>query len=72
LQDTGRLAEAQSLSRRHLEIFLQFTVATNHKHPHLDAATKNYATLLEAMGCSPAQIHAQLQEVGRPFGMQLG
>jgi hypothetical protein len=44
LQATDPLAEAESLTRQYLEIFLQFTVATNHKHPRLDAAIKNYAT----------------------------
>jgi len=56
LQATDRLAEAEPLMRRHLEIFLRFTVITGHEHPHLRAALGNYAGLLEAMGRSQAEI----------------
>jgi tetratricopeptide (TPR) repeat protein len=72
LRATNRLQEAEPLMRRVLEPLLQFTAATDHKHPHLQAGILNYITLLQQMGHSPAQIHAQLQEVLRPFGMQLG
>ena len=50
LQDANRLTEAEPLSRRALEIFLQITHATGHEHPHLLAATNNYAGLLAKMG----------------------
>jgi tetratricopeptide (TPR) repeat protein len=63
LQATNRLADAEPLSRKHLEIFLQFTAATGHEHPHLSAAIDNYVGLLEEMGRSPAQIHAQLEGI---------
>ena len=45
------------------EIFLQFTAATAHEHPHLSAVIANYSVLLEEMGRSPAQIRAQVKEV---------
>jgi hypothetical protein len=48
--------------RRVLEIFLQFTAATGHEHPHLSAAIANDSVLLEEMGRSPAQIRAQVEE----------
>jgi hypothetical protein len=35
LQATNRRSDAEPLSRRHLEIFLQFTADTGHEHPHL-------------------------------------
>jgi hypothetical protein len=63
LQATNRLSDAEPLSRRVLEIFLQFTAATGHEHPHLSAAIANYSVLLEEMGRSPAQIRAQVEGV---------
>ncbi|MGA8347974.1 MAG: hypothetical protein WB773_09130, partial [Isosphaeraceae bacterium] len=56
---------------RHLEIFLKFTRATSHAHPHLRAATNNYAELLTEMGRSETQILAELEEIGRQFGMSV-
>ena len=50
LQATNRLAEAEPLLRRHWEIFVAFTVATGHRHPHLEDTVVNYAGLLHAMG----------------------
>ena len=72
LKATNRLREAEPLSRRHLEIFLKFTRATGHEHQHLRAAVRNYTILLEAMGETSEQIRARLDEIGRPFGMDLG
>jgi tetratricopeptide (TPR) repeat protein len=65
LQATNRLPEAEPLMRRHLEIFLQFTAATGHEHPHLSSAIANYSVLLKEMGRSPAQIDAQLEGIVR-------
>jgi len=67
LQATNRLAEAEPLMRRHLEIFFNFTRATSHPHPHLQAAINNYASLLEAMGLDQLQIRARLQEIAPEF-----
>jgi tetratricopeptide (TPR) repeat protein len=72
LKATNRLGEAEPLSRRMLEIFLEFTRATGHEHPHLRAAIRNYTILLKAMGETSEQIRARLDEIGRPFGMDLG
>jgi len=63
LKATNRLAEAEPLMRRVLEIFLNFTRATGHPHPHLQAATNNYTRLLKAMGLGQAQIQAKLQKI---------
>ncbi len=51
-----QLSDAEPLSRRVLEIFLQFRAATGHEHPHQRAAIANYVGLLGEMGRSPAQI----------------
>jgi len=71
LRATNRLAEAERLSRRHLEIFLQFTRATGHEHPYLRAAINNYSGLLAAMGQSDAEIETRLEEMKRRFGVSL-
>ena len=63
LQDTNRLAEAEPLMRRTLQIFVKFTRATGHPHPHLQAAVNNYAGLLEAMGRSREDIMATLRRM---------
>jgi tetratricopeptide (TPR) repeat protein len=63
LQDTNRLSEAEPLMRRALEIYLQFTAATGHEHPHLNMALENYSVFLKEMGRSPAQIRAQLEGI---------
>jgi tetratricopeptide (TPR) repeat protein len=67
LKGANRLGEAEPLMRRHLEIFLKFTRVTGHSHPHLQAATGNYVTLLEAMGHSREQILVGLRELAPEF-----
>jgi Tfp pilus assembly protein PilF len=61
LQATNRLSDAEPLMRRSVEILLQFTAATSHEHPYLNAVIANYSVLLEEMGRSPAQIRAQFE-----------
>jgi len=72
LVDTNRPGEAEPMSRRSLEILLKFSRATGHEHPHLRDALAGYTALLEALGFSPDQILAQLNEIGRPFGIRWG
>ncbi|MBF8277206.1 MAG: tetratricopeptide 2 repeat protein [Candidatus Brocadiaceae bacterium] len=72
LQATNRLAEAEPLCRRMVEIFLQFTSKTGHTHPHLHAATNNYAGLLHAMGHSAEDIRDDLKKLGKRFVVDLG
>ena len=72
LQATNRLTEAEPLMRRMVEVFLRFTVANGHQHPHLQAAIGNYTALLEQMGYDQAQVIAELNKVGSPFGIQFG
>jgi hypothetical protein len=50
LQAGNRLGEAEPLRRRMVAIFLAFQRDTGHVHPHRDAAIRNYAGLLAAMG----------------------
>ena len=49
--------------RRVIDLFLQFTRATGHSHPNLEAAVNNYSGLLQAMGRSEEQIQATLWEM---------
>ena len=72
LRATNRLGEAEPLMRRHLEIFLKFTVSTGHQHPHLQGAVGNYARLLSEMGRSQPEVLAELNAIGKPFGMEFG
>jgi hypothetical protein len=72
LRATNRLGEAEPLYRRALAIFLKFTQATGHQHPHLQVAGNNYSVLLAAMGQSSEQIRERLDAIGRPFGIALG
>jgi tetratricopeptide (TPR) repeat protein len=60
LESTDRLAEAEPLTRRVLAILVDFERKTGHLHPHHDAALRNYAGLLAAMGKSQAEIKAAL------------
>jgi hypothetical protein len=58
--------------RRVVEIFFKFTVSTGHQHPHLQAAVGNYAGLLQQMGRSKAEVLAQLNDIGKAYGIQFG
>jgi hypothetical protein len=71
LNATNRLAEAEPLMRRHVEIFLKFTAATGQPHPHLQAALGNYADLLQAMGRSDAEVRQELTDLLEEHGMSL-
>jgi tetratricopeptide (TPR) repeat protein len=63
LKATNRLDEAEPMMRRMVEIFLKFTRATGHPHPHLKIVTNNYARLLQRMGRSEGQILATIREM---------
>jgi tetratricopeptide (TPR) repeat protein len=71
LQATNRLSEAEPLMRRALEIFLQFTRATGHPHPHLRTVSINYAELLYAMGKPEEEIQQTLAALAQRYGMKL-
>jgi tetratricopeptide (TPR) repeat protein len=60
LQATNRLADAEPLMQRMAAIFMDFVRATGHLHPDCDAAFRNYAGLLAAMGKSEAEIKAAI------------
>ncbi|MEK6287720.1 MAG: tetratricopeptide repeat protein [Acidobacteriota bacterium] len=72
LQATKRLSEAEPLMRHHLEIFLRFTADTGHQHPQLRGAIANYTKLLRQIGYNEERVKAELDKVGRPFGIQPG
>ena len=65
LQATNRLAEAEPLMRRMVLIFLLFQRDTGHPHPHRDAALRNYAILLAAMGKTRAATDMSIQSLQR-------
>ena len=46
----NRLAEAEPLMRRGVEILVKFGAATGHQHPHLQMVLDNYFSLLTEMG----------------------
>ena len=47
---TNRLAEAEPLMRRHLEIFMEFERKTGHPHRHRSQGLASYNRLLAQMG----------------------
>ena len=67
LHSKAQHTEAEPLMRRHLEIFVSFTRATGHPHPHLQAAIGNYAVLLEEMGKTDDEILTRLQSIAPEF-----
>ena len=67
LYATNRLGEAEPLSLRHVEIIINLTRVTGHRHPHLEEAINNYTTILQAMGWSKEQIIAQLRKIAPEF-----
>lgn len=70
LKATNRLGEAEPLMRHSLEILLQFKAASGHEHPGLQTVMGNYKGLLQELGRSEPEIQAQLNDLGRPFGVQ--
>ena len=60
LRDTNRLAEAEPLYRRALEILQQFALKNEHVHPSMNIALGNYRAVLEAMHFSAEVIPARL------------
>jgi nephrocystin-3 len=67
LQLTGRFAEAEPFMRRNVEIFLNFTRATQRPHRYLQAAVNNYVRLLREMGQDERQINSILREMAPEF-----
>ncbi|MFM9073796.1 MAG: tetratricopeptide repeat protein, partial [Cyanobium sp.] len=65
LQDTNRLAEAEPLMRRMVQIFMAF-LQQGYQHPNLEAGLGNYISLLQAMGLPEAEIQAKLQVLQPP------
>jgi hypothetical protein len=60
LQATNRLAEAEPLMRRNVEILITFS-DQGFQHPNLDTGLSNYVSLLQALGLSKYEIQAKLQ-----------
>jgi hypothetical protein len=58
---TNRLAEAEPLMRRHVQIFVRFGQITGHPHPHMEVALMNYIGLLTRMELAEDEISRRLQ-----------
>ncbi len=71
LQDMNRLAEAEPLMHRALEIIFRFKAANGHSHPAQSRHVLNFRTLLSQLGRSQSEVQAQLNAIGKPFGIQL-
>ena len=69
LQATNRLDDAEPLMRRVLAIVIAFQRDTGHAHPHRDAAIRNYAALLAAMGRSEADIATAIATLHHEAGL---
>lgn len=69
LQAMHRLAEADPLMRRSVVIFLSFTRATGHLHPHLRTAFENYHGLLGEMNVPVQTIAERLAGLGEEAGL---
>jgi tetratricopeptide (TPR) repeat protein len=68
--DTSGLAEAEPLMRRHVDIFINFERRTGHAHPHREAALRNYADLLKAMGKSEAEVKGAISSLTGESGVR--
>ncbi len=69
LQATNRLGEAEPLMRRALAIWLAFTAATGHCHPHLTTGLANYRGLLKEMGIADTELEARVDALCREAGL---
>ena len=67
LKNINRLAEAEQLMKRSVEILIIFTRTTGQQHPHLKISVKNYIKLLQTIGRSKVQIETQLKKMGLEF-----
>jgi tetratricopeptide (TPR) repeat protein len=65
LKATNRLAEAEPLMRRVVEIFITLT-QQGYQHPYLEAAFGNYYSLLQEMDFPESEIKAKLQSLLAP------
>ena len=66
LRATNRLGEAEPLYRRAVQILIEFQRRTGHEHPNFRVVAANYRDLLEAVGKTPEQVEAQVDELIGP------
>jgi hypothetical protein len=66
LHDTNRLAEAEPLMRRCIQITEQFRASTGHAHPKSDLRNENYRLILTKLGVEKADIDARLDAATNP------
>jgi len=65
LQATNRLAEAEPLMRRMVEILIAFQ-RQGYQHPNLETCVGNYITLLQEIGLAEPEVQAKLQALQPP------
>ena len=63
LIETNRLAEAEPLMRRAVEILLRFNAATTCEHPEQRKYVANYGMLLKLTGLSSQAVQNRMYEV---------
>ena len=68
----NRLAEAEPLMRRSVEILWQFTIDNGHQHRRLGAAMNNYGSLLLQMGSARDEVLARLNRIAKRYGFSYG
>jgi tetratricopeptide (TPR) repeat protein len=68
LEQTNRFEEAEQLMQRVLRIFVRYSASSEHEHPFLQTAIRNYAALLAEMGRSSTQILARFNDLAHRFG----
>ena len=64
---TNRADEAGPLMQRHLNLLLEVTRATEHPHPHLEIAFRNYIGYLQATGKKPEEVLEELRTIAPEF-----
>jgi hypothetical protein len=65
LQATNRLAEAEPMMARNVEILIAL-LKQGYQHPNLKTGLSNYIALLQAMGLPDPEIQAKLQALQHP------
>lgn len=72
LVSSSRVAEAEPVMRRHVDIFLKLTHATGHSHPHLQSAIGNRASLLIKMILQEPEVRQRLNDLLTEHDLELG
>ena len=72
LKATNRLAEAEPLMRRSLEIIFHFCVNCGHLHPNLKMFVENYITILQQTGWTETEAGQHVIALAKTCGLEVG